>query len=59
MIENKEYHTVKVDIFYLGSLLYIIVVGARCFESSIKTDDYYKHIITRDNNQFFNSLTKI
>ena len=56
MLEKKEYHAVKADIFYLGSLLYIIVVGAPCFKYAIKTDDYYKHIVARDNNAFFNSL---
>ena len=55
MLENKEYTGVKADIFNLGSLLFIIVVGYPCFNYAIKTDYYYKHIVAKDN-QFFTFL---
>ena len=56
ILENKEYTGIKADIFYLGCLLFIIVVGCPCFKYAKKTDYFYKHIINKDLETYFNHL---
>ena len=45
LFEGKEYTGEKEDVFYLGSLLFIIVVGLPCFKSAERTNKLYRLII--------------
>ena len=48
IIERKTYDGKKADIFALGVILYIIVIGRYPFrEANIHTDDCYKLIYTQ------------
>jgi len=58
ILENKEYTGIKADIFYLGCLLFIIVVGCPCFFLATKTDKFYNHIINKEFETYFNLLGK-
>ena len=58
ILENKEYTGIKTDIFYLGCLLFIIVVGCPCFSIANKDDDHYQYIINKDLETYFNHLEK-
>ena len=44
ILEHKQYTGIKADIFYLGSLLFIIVTGLPCFFYAEQKDRFYKFI---------------
>ena len=55
--EKKEYSGEKADIFYLGSLLFIIVTGQFCFQSARRKNDLYNLIINNEQNEYLNILS--
>lgn len=46
ILERKQYDGRQIDIFAVGVILFIIVVGSFPFQSASKTDDYYKLLVT-------------
>ena len=58
LFEKKEYTGEKADIFYLGSLLFIIVVGKFCFGSARKTNKLYNLIINNQQQEYINKLSE-
>ena len=56
ILEHNEYTGIKADIFYLGSLLFIIVVGCKCFKFARKKDDYYKYLINKKDKKYLEIL---
>ena len=58
LFEEKEYTGEKADIFYLGSLLFIIVVGRPCFQSAEKTNKLYRLIIKNKKDEYLKKLSK-
>ena len=56
--EKKEYTGEKADIFYLGSILFMLVVGRKCFGIAKKNDLNYSEIVKKNKTGFFNKLEK-
>lgn len=46
------------DIFACGVILFIIISGNRCFESSSKSDPYYRQLWKGDSDKFWEALEK-
>lgn len=59
LFEEKEYTGEKADIFYLGSLLFIIVVGKPCFKCAEKTNKLYRLIVKNKQQEYLQKLSKI
>ena len=53
---NKEIDPIKSDIFSLGVTLFIIVCGYKPFNSSKRTDIYYKKIYRKNYDSYWNDL---
>lgn len=46
----------KADVFYLGCILFLLVVGRRGFLYATKSDKYYSQIIKKNKNAYFKAL---
>ena len=46
ILERGTYDGRKIDMFAIGVILFIIVVGNFPFQVASKTDDYYKLLVT-------------
>ena len=55
-LQKEKYSGIKADIFSLGCILFILVLGGRCFSKAEKLDIYYIHIFNRNKEQFFENL---
>ena len=53
ILANQQYDGKKADIFSLGQLLFNIVTGIRGFESATNSDHYYRYIIQKKHEQYF------
>ena len=56
LIEGKNYTGEKADIFYLGSMLFIIVVGKPCFLLADGKDYFYGRIKENNLPEYFNRI---
>ena len=56
IIEGNPYKGETKDIFCLGIMLFIIVVGLPCFISANKNDNFYSQIMNNDLPEYFNRL---
>ena len=54
--EKREYTGEGADIFYLGSVLFMLVVGKRCFGIAKKNDYYYSEIVKKNKDGYFDKL---
>jgi serine/threonine protein kinase len=53
---KKPYDGIKIDIFSLGVILFILVVGQKPFELPFGKDKFYRNILKKQYSNYWNSL---
>ena len=53
---GKTYNGLKIDIFSLGVILFVMVVGTFPFKNAVQDEYYYQHIYNGDNQKYWEAL---